>query len=154
MFNYTNLHDNCVDTIRQMLLKNKNLLNLSLMSNNLSNKGIDIILSTLRINNTLKILSIGDNKCDDKAYKNLSSYLKFNNITYLTINNIAKSFIVNKNLININFVNNNINFESSLRLCQYTFKNESIKEIKLLLNPINGDEKKLLISSSPHIIFN
>ncbi len=165
MFNYTNLNDNCVDTIRQMLLKNKNLLNLSLMSNNLSNKGIDIILSTLRINNTLKILSIGDNKCDDKAYKNLSSYLKFNNsllqleiktnnITYLTINNIAKSFIVNKNLININFVNNNINFESSLRLCQYTFKNESIKEIKLLLNPINGDEKKLLISSSPHIIFN
>ena len=165
ILNITGINDYCVNNIYNMLKKNKTLLFLGLMSNNITNKGMDYILSALVVNHSLKKLTIGGNKTDDKGFEHLDQYLKYNKgLLYLEIkttgltekflNEFAKVFMVNKKMEVLNLVNNNISYEAFSKLAMYIENNNTICQIKVLLNQPTPEERRKIISASPHIEFN
>ena len=168
ILNFTQCNNYCSADIYKMLIKNKNLKVLSLIGNFLSNEGIDKILSALRVNNTLEELSIGENKnMNSKGFDNLGSYLRFNkSLISLEIKSsklddyILKDLISildkdkNKDIVSLNFVDNNLCYHYIIKFGLYLRKNEKIKDVKLLLNLPNKDEQNLIKSCNPHILFN
>ena len=165
MVNYCELSDYCAEKINEMLRKNKTLLYFSFNGNYLTNKGIDIVISALRINQGLKQLCCGENKNDENAFKNLKEYLRFNkSLAILEIKNIGlndeiaedigKAIINNKSLISINLVYNKITIDGMRKIAIYIGKNNNVIEVKMLLNSILGNDRNIIISECPHIIFN
>ena len=165
MVNYCELIDDCAEKINEMLRKNKSLLFFSFSGNYFSNKGIDIIISALRVNKSLRHLSCGDNKNNENAFKNLKEYLKFNkNLAILEIKNIglndnnaediSKAIRVNKSLISLNLIFNTITIDGMRKIGLYIGKNNNIFEVKMLLNNISKEDRNIIISECPHIIFN
>ena len=165
IINANKCNDYCSEDIFNMLIKNKKLTSLSIVSNFFTNKGIDKILSALRKNNTLKHLSIGENKIDNNAFNNLPNYLKFNKtLTNLEIKSsrvnddslieLSKAIMQNNNLVNLNLIDNSLSYEGMIKFGQYVSKNNRLNEINVLFNKPQKEEQSLLKSCNPHIIFN
>ena len=165
MVNSCNLTDYCAEKMYEMLKKNKSLLFFSFNGNLLSNEGIDIVISALRVNNTLKHLCCGENKNNEYGFRNLKKYLRFNKslsfleiknigLTDKTAENLSNALKINKSLTNINLVFNIITIDGMRKIVANIDKNNIIKEVKMLLNDINEEERNIIISECPHIIFN
>ncbi len=165
MVNSCNLTDYCAEKMYEMLKKNKSLLFFSFNGNLLSNEGIDIVISALRVNNTLKHLCCGENKNNEYGFRNLKKYLRFNQslsileiknigLTDKTTENLSNALKINKSLTNINLVFNIITIDGMRKIVANIDKNNIIKEVKMLLNDINEEERNIIISECPHIIFN
>ena len=164
LINYTKCNDFCVSKIVNMLKKNKKLTIFTLIGNKFTNKGIDSILSTLRMNISLKQLSLGNNYINSDAFINLADYLSFNkNLLVLEIKSsklndsilkkLSKILLFNKTLISLILIDNWLTLEGMVSLGQYINKNQSINQIKVLLNG-ERNEEPYIKSSNPHIIFN
>ena len=165
MVNNCELTDYCAEKMYEMLKKNKSLLYFSFNGNLLSNDGIDIVISALRVNKTLKHLCCGENKNNEYGFRNLKKYLRFNHsLSFLEIKNIgltdkttlnlANALKINKSLTYINLVFNIITIDGMRKIVSNIDKNNNIKEVKMLLNNINDEERNIIISECPHIIFN
>jgi len=166
LLNYTECNNYCSKDIYNMLIKSNKLKIISLIGNCFNNEGIDIILSALRINNSLKEISIGENKnINSKAFLNLASYLRFNkSLISLEIKSsrlsddilkqISKSLSNNKNIISLNLIDNNLGYYNIMKFGLSVRKNETINEIKLLLNKPLKDEQISIKKCNPHILFN
>ena len=166
ILNFTQSNNYCSADIYKMLIKNKNLKVLSLIGNYLNNEGIDKILSSLKVNNSLQELSIGENKnINSKGFINLGSYLRFNKslisleikssrLDDYILKDLIKIMNNNKDVISLNFVDNNLSYKYIIKFGLFLRKNEKIKDIKILLNKPNKDEQNLIKSCNPHILFN
>ena len=164
--NYTICNNYCSKDIYNMLIKNNKLKIMSLVGNFFNNEGIDTILSALRINNHLEEISIGDNKTiNDKGFQNLGSYLRFNkSLTSIEIktsllsdsflNELSETLKENKKIINLNLVDNNFGYQSTMQFGLSIRKNDIINDIKMLLNKPLKDEQTLIKECNPHIFFN
>ena len=86
--------------------------------------------------------------------KKVAIEIKTSNLTDDFLNKVSKVFLNNKTIINFNLVNNSIGYDSICKLSLCLTKNNSINEVKLLLNQPNPEEREKLMSSSSHIIFN
>ena len=165
LLNYTKCNDYCSDDIYNMLINPNKLNTLSLIGNNLNNKGIDKILSALKLNKTLKSLSIGDNRNENyKAFSNLVSYLKFNKslisldiksskINSKTLLKLGKCLKDNKKLEYLNLIDNNLDYKNIIKFGLLIRKNNIINDIKLLLNKPTKDEIVCIKRCNPHLIF-
>ena len=165
LLNYTKCNDYCCDDIYNMLITPNKLNTLSLIGNNLNNKGIDKILSALKLNKTLKSLSIGDNRNENyKAFSNLVSYLKFNKslisldiksskINSKTLLKLGKCLKDNEKLEYLNLIDNNLDYKNIIKFGLLIRKNNIINDIKLLLNKPTKDEIVCIKRCNPHLIF-
>ena len=164
LINSTKCNDYCIENIAYMLKTNKKIIIFTATENIFTNKGVDKILSTLRTNNTLLQISIGNKYINSSAFNNLADYLSFNkSLLYLEIKSskvddniikkLAKMLLINKTLSYINLIDNLLTREGIISLGQYLNKNQSIKEIMVLLN-VERNEEPIIKSSNPHIIFN
>ena len=164
LINFTKCNDFCVSKIVNMLKKTKKLTTLTIIGNKFTNKGIDLILSTLRMNTSLIQLSLGNNYINSEAFVNLADYLSFNKtLLFLEIKSsklkddelkkISKVLLFNKTLLNLFLVDNLLTRDGIISLGQYLNKNQSINQVKVLLNAERNDENEIK-KSNPHIIFN
>jgi len=94
----------------------------------------------------------------------LPNYLKFNKSLIIldiksarlnddSLHELSKVFNQNASLENLNLIDNNLEFEGIAKFGQYTSKNKSINEIKLLNNKPLKDQQSLLKSCNAHLIF-
>jgi Ran GTPase-activating protein (RanGAP) involved in mRNA processing and transport len=161
----TGINDYSAENIYNMLKNNNTLRFLGLMSNNITNKGMDYILSALVVNKKLKGISVGGNKTDDQAFRNLEQYLKYNQslmlleikttrLTETFLNKFSKVFLHNKKLEELNLVNNHLNYEAFSKLIMYLENNNTINQVKILLNLPTPEERRKILSACPHIEFN
>jgi len=164
LINFTKCNDFCVSKIVNMLKKTKKLSTFTIIGNKFTNKGIDMILSTLRMNSSLIQLSLGNNYINSEAFVNLADYLSFNKtLLFLEIKSsklkdeelkkISKVLLFNKTLLNLFLVDNLLTRDGIISLGQYLNKNQSINQVKVLLNAERNDENEIK-KSNPHIIFN
>ena len=161
--NYIDCNDSCTTKIIDMLKKNKNLCELSIIGNKFTNKGTDQILSSLRYNSTLKKLSLGSKYINSEAFYNLSNYLSFNKTLLILeiksskfgdkmLKKLSKIFLYNNTLVNIFLVDNLLTYESIVHFGQFTIKNKTINTIKVMFNAQRSEEPNIR-SSNPHLIF-
>ena len=66
---------------------------------------------------------------------------------------ISKVLLFNKTLLNLFLVDNLLTRDGIISLGQYLNKNQSINQVKVLLNAERNDENEIK-KSNPHIIFN
>ena len=116
------------------------------------------------MNISLKQLSLGNNYINSDAFINLADYLSFNkNLLILEIKSsklndsilkkLSKILLFNKTLISLILIDNWLTLEGMVSLGQYLNKNQSINQIKVLLNG-ERNEEPYIKSSNPHLIFN
>ena len=67
---------------------------------------------------------------------------------------ISKAIRVNKSLISLNLIFNTITIDGMRKIGLYIGKNNNIFEVKMLLNNISKEDRNIIISECPHIIFN